>query len=94
MEIASLAALSLGFIFVGSKNGDVSSTMLQTLLEKHEAGDKGLDENWAKFFALGLALLFLGGSLFVFVCSTNPSLTWHLIDRQAPKRNPTQQLSS
>ncbi|KXN85575.1 26S proteasome regulatory subunit rpn-1 [Leucoagaricus sp. SymC.cos] len=60
MEIASLAALSLGFIFVGSKNGDVSSTMLQTLLEKHEAGDKGLDEKWAKFFALGLALLFLG----------------------------------
>lgn len=67
MEISSLAALSIGFIFVGSKNGDVSTTMLQTLLEKHEGGDKGLDEKWAKFFALGLALLYLGGSLFAFV---------------------------
>jgi len=64
MEISSLAALSLGFIFVGSKNGDISSSMLQTLLEKYEAGDKSLDEKWAKFFVLGLALLFLGGSLF------------------------------
>ncbi|KAJ3555633.1 hypothetical protein NP233_g12161 [Leucocoprinus birnbaumii] len=60
MEISSLAALSLGFIFVGSKNGDVSSTMLQTIMEKHESNDKGLDEKWAKFFVLGLALLFLG----------------------------------
>lgn len=68
MEVSSLAALSLGFIFVGSKNGDVSSTMLQTLMEKHEAGDKGLDEKWGKFFALGLALLFLGGSLFMPMC--------------------------
>jgi 26S proteasome regulatory subunit N1 len=67
MEISSLAALSLGFIFVGSKNGDVSSTMLQTLMEKHEAGDRGLEEKWAKFFALGLALIFLGGSLLAVV---------------------------
>jgi len=68
MEVSSLAALSLGFIFVGSKNGDISSSMLQTLLEKHEASDKGLDEKWAKFFVLGLALLFLGGSLFRISC--------------------------
>lgn len=63
MEISALAALSLGFIFVGSKNGDVSSAMLQTLLEKHEAGDKGLEDKWAKFFILGLALLYLGNLL-------------------------------
>lgn len=60
IEVSSLAALSLGFIFVGSKNGDVSTTMLQTLLEKYEEGDQGLDEKWAKFFILGLALLYLG----------------------------------
>jgi hypothetical protein len=35
--------------------------MLQTLLEKYEEGDQGLDEKWAKFFVLGLALLYLGG---------------------------------
>jgi 26S proteasome regulatory subunit N1 len=63
IEVSSLAALSLGFIFVGSKNGDVSTTMLQTLLEKYEEGDQGLDEKWAKFFVLGLALLYLGGIL-------------------------------
>jgi len=68
MEVSSLAALSLGFIFVGSKNGDISSSILQTLMEKHEAGDKGLDEKWARFFVLGLALLFLGGSLFQISC--------------------------
>ena len=30
-ETASLAALSLGFVFVGSGNGEITSTILQTL---------------------------------------------------------------
>ena len=34
MEIASLAALSLGFIYVGSGDGEISSTILQTLMER------------------------------------------------------------
>ncbi len=68
MEISALAALSLGFIFVGSKNGDVSTAMLQTLLEKHEGGDKGLEDKWAKFFILGLALLYLGKFLIQLIC--------------------------
>ncbi|KNZ81635.1 26S proteasome regulatory subunit rpn-1 [Termitomyces sp. J132] len=58
MEIASLAALALGFIFVGSENGEVTGTILQTLMEKAE--DKSLDEKWARFMALGLGLLYLG----------------------------------
>lgn len=57
MEIASLAALSLGFIFVGSEHGDVASTILQTLMERDE---KALDEKWSRFMVLGLALLYLG----------------------------------
>ncbi|RDX54613.1 26S proteasome regulatory complex, non-ATPase subcomplex, Rpn1 subunit [Lentinus brumalis] len=57
MEIASLASLALGFIFVGSGNGDVASTILQTLMERD---DKQLDEKWARFMVLGLALLYLG----------------------------------
>jgi 26S proteasome regulatory subunit N1 len=57
MEIASLSALALGFIFVGSENGEVTSTILQTLMERE---DKALDEKWARFMALGLALLYLG----------------------------------
>ncbi|KAG9003092.1 proteasome regulatory particle base subunit [Tulasnella sp. 427] len=57
MEIASLAALSLGFIFVGSCNGDIASTILQTFMDRDE---KALNEKWARFMALGLALLYLG----------------------------------
>jgi 26S proteasome regulatory subunit N1 len=60
MEIASLATLALGFIFVGSENGEITSTILQTLMEKAERGDIGLDEKWARFMALGLGLLYLG----------------------------------
>ncbi|KAJ7234630.1 armadillo-type protein [Mycena haematopus] len=60
MEIASLATLSLGFIFVGSENGEITGTILQTLMEKAERGDTGLDEKWARYMALGLGLLYLG----------------------------------
>ncbi|KAJ7755237.1 hypothetical protein B0H16DRAFT_1722445 [Mycena metata] len=60
MEVAGLAVLALGFIFVGSENGDITGTVLQTLLEKAERQDKSLDEKWARFMALGLGLLYLG----------------------------------
>ncbi|KAG6909917.1 hypothetical protein DXG01_014437 [Tephrocybe rancida] len=60
MEISSLAALALGFIFVGSENGEVTGTILQTLMEKADRDDKSLDEKWARFMALGLGLLYLG----------------------------------
>lgn len=57
MEVISLAALSLGFIFVGSGNGEVASTILQVMMERD---DKALDEKWGRFLSLGLALLYLG----------------------------------
>jgi len=57
MEVASLAALALGFIFVGSGNGEIASTILQTLMEKE---DKYLEEKWARYMVLGLALIYLG----------------------------------
>ena len=60
MEIASLAALALGFIFVGSQHGEISETILQTLMEKFESNDKSLDEKWTRFMVLGLGLLYLG----------------------------------
>jgi 26S proteasome regulatory subunit N1 len=59
IEIASLAALALGFVFVGSGNGEVAGTILQAMMERE---DKDLNEKWAKFMGLGLALLFLGAS--------------------------------
>ncbi|KAI0372041.1 26S proteasome regulatory complex non-ATPase subcomplex Rpn1 subunit [Pilatotrama ljubarskyi] len=57
MEIASLTSLALGFIFVGSGNGEIASTILQTLMERE---DKQLDEKWGRYMVLGLALLYLG----------------------------------
>ncbi|KAJ3283068.1 proteasome regulatory particle base subunit [Borealophlyctis nickersoniae] len=57
MELASLAALSVGLICVGSCNGDVTSTILQTMMERDDAA---LKDTYAKFMGVGLALLFLG----------------------------------
>lgn len=57
MEISSLTALSLGFIFVGSCDGEITATILQALMER---SDENLDEKWARFMILGLALLYLG----------------------------------
>ncbi|KAL1924325.1 uncharacterized protein VTP21DRAFT_7360 [Calcarisporiella thermophila] len=57
MEVASLAALAVGMIMVGTADGDLTSTMLQTMMERDEAQ---LKEGWSRFMALGLALLYLG----------------------------------
>lgn len=56
-EIAALSALSLGFIFVGSGNGEITSIILQTLMERDE---KSLGDQWGRYLALGLALLYVG----------------------------------
>ena len=61
MEITSLSVLVLGFVFVGSGNGEVAGIILQTLMERE---DKFLDEKWARFMALGLVFLYLGISPF------------------------------
>jgi 26S proteasome regulatory subunit N1 len=57
MQLSSMAALSLGLVFVGSANSDVSEAIVQTLMESDE---KRLKDNWTRFMSLGLALLFLG----------------------------------
>ena len=55
-----MAGLACGMIAVGSCNGEVTSTILQTLLEKTEAE---LKDTYARFLALGLGLTYLGRSL-------------------------------
>lgn len=57
MEIVAISALALGFIFVGSGNGDVAMAILQTMMERDETE---LKEKWGRFLGLGLALLYLG----------------------------------
>jgi 26S proteasome regulatory subunit N1 len=57
MEISSMAALSIGMICVGSLNGEVTSSILQTFMEREDAQ---LKDTHARFMGLGLALLCLG----------------------------------
>lgn len=52
-----MTALALGFIFVGSANGEIAELILTTLTERTDAQ---LSEKWARFMALGLALLYVG----------------------------------
>ncbi|XP_071853454.1 26S proteasome non-ATPase regulatory subunit 2-like [Apostichopus japonicus] len=57
MEVIGVTALSAGMITVGSCNGEVTSTILQTLMEK---GASELKDTFARFLALGVGLTFLG----------------------------------
>jgi 26S proteasome regulatory subunit N1 len=61
MEICSLAALSVGFTFVGSCNGDIAGSIVQALMERAEADPNQLDDKFTRFMLLGLGLLFIGG---------------------------------
>lgn len=57
IEVSSLAALALGHVFVGTTNGDITSTILQTLLERDFSQ---LANKYIRFMALGLGLLCMG----------------------------------
>lgn len=57
LQVVGMAALACGMISVGSCNGEVTSTILQTMMERPEAD---LKETYSKFLALGLALTYLG----------------------------------
>lgn len=58
MQLSAMAALSLGLIFVGSANSDVTEAIIQTFLDEDRT--KQLKDKWTRFMALGLALLFFG----------------------------------
>ncbi|EOD43556.1 Proteasome/cyclosome regulatory subunit [Neofusicoccum parvum] len=58
MKLSAMAALSLGLIFVGSAQSDVSEAIIQTFLDEDRT--KQLKDKWTRFMALGLALLFFG----------------------------------
>ncbi|CDI98389.1 26s proteasome regulatory particle subunit [Echinococcus multilocularis] len=57
LQHACLASLSAGMIAVGSMNEDVTSTIIQTMLERPAAH---WNNTFSKFMALGLALTCLG----------------------------------
>merc|ERR1719322_1664984 len=60
MEVIGVAALACGLIAVGSCNGEVTSTILQTLMEKCETDVAGMKESYAKYLPLGIGLCYLG----------------------------------
>jgi len=58
MQLSAMAALSLGLIFVGSANGEVTDALMNTLLDEDRSSQ--LKDKWTRFMSLGLALLFFG----------------------------------
>ena len=61
MEVVGVTALALGLIAVGSCNNDVTTTLLQTLMEKSELE---LKDAFAKYLPLGIGLCYLGKQVF------------------------------
>jgi 26S proteasome regulatory subunit N1 len=57
LEISAMAALTCGFTYVGSGDGEIASTILQSLMEWEE---KDLDSEWSIFYSVALGLVFLG----------------------------------
>lgn len=57
LQVVGNAALACGMIAVGTMNGEVTSTILQTMMERSDAE---LKETFGRYLALGLALAFLG----------------------------------
>jgi 26S proteasome regulatory subunit N1 len=57
MEVVGVASLSIGLVAIGTASGDVTSTLMQTLLEKTESE---LKDTFSKFIALAIGLVYLG----------------------------------
>lgn len=57
LEVSCLAALALGHVYVGTCNGEITSAILQSLLEKEY---QDLTSKWIRFMSLGLGLLYMG----------------------------------
>jgi len=57
MEISTMAALSLGIVFIGTCNADVLNGIMQGITEREPTA---LEHPLARYFALALGLVFLG----------------------------------
>lgn len=59
IQVVGVTALACGMIAVGSCNGDVTSTIVQTIMEKNE---QELKDTYARWLPLGLGLNHLGNN--------------------------------
>lgn len=57
VELSAYAALALGLIFVGTAHTGITGSIVQVFFERDDAA---LSSPFARFFALGLGLLYLG----------------------------------
>lgn len=57
IEVSSIAALVLGLVFMGTCNDEVANCIIQTCMEREP---QDLDNAHARYYALGLGLLFFG----------------------------------
>jgi 26S proteasome regulatory subunit N1 len=57
VEESAFAALALGLTFVGQCNEDVANAIIQTMMERSEVQ---LNTHTARYFGVGLAILFMG----------------------------------
>ncbi|KAI0184427.1 armadillo-type protein [Xylaria flabelliformis] len=58
MQLSAMAALSLGLIFVGTANPEISEAIITLFMD--EDHKTRLNDKWARFLSLGLGLLFFG----------------------------------
>ncbi|KIW21489.1 hypothetical protein PV08_02069 [Exophiala spinifera] len=58
MQLSAMAAVSLGMVFVGSSNHQVAEAIATQMMD--EDRQRQLKDKWARFMALGLALLYFG----------------------------------
>ncbi|KAJ2690686.1 proteasome regulatory particle base subunit [Coemansia sp. RSA 1285] len=80
IDLSSIAALSAGLVCIGSGNSDVSTVILQAMMERV---DSELNHKYARFMALGLALLYLGSQgTYDAILETLKAIT-HPISKQA-----------
>jgi 26S proteasome regulatory subunit N1 len=57
VEVSSIASLVLGLVFMGTCNDEVANCIIQTCMEREP---QDLDNPHARYYALGLGLLFFG----------------------------------
>jgi len=66
LQVIGMAGIACGLVAIGTCNGEVTSTILQTMMERSETEVK---ETNARNLALGLGLTFLGKLCFLLIVS-------------------------
>ena len=84
MELSAMAALAAAFVQVGTCHGDLTSSILQTMMERDEAQ---LKDKHGVFMALALGLLYMSTCFYMYRCCE--FFRWsmnRLIGRQTRRR--------